>query len=191
MTPNGKADWSFLLPERARTEKHESALFIRAEATWIALLPIHLTIQSPDGKAVKQWPNTQAMSAKGSGEKICGFATEIGEKTTHGSYEHFKKAIARSAHLNLTQLAEGRVAYQGSQGRRVQIEVSDPGLPRVIRDGEIASRDKVSWALWRPVDDESAPLSLGWKTGKLHVAAGGRVFEATFTNDGQYAFENR
>ncbi|MFG6094957.1 hypothetical protein SPB21_06885 [Leptothoe sp. ISB3NOV94-8A] len=62
-----------------------------------------------------------------------GFALEVGEAQTHGSFAAFKEAVANQSQLSVE--AE-RVDYRDSTGKRVAIVPQVNGLPEVWRDGQ-------------------------------------------------------
>jgi hypothetical protein len=61
--------------------------------------------------------------------------------------------------------------------------------PKVWRNGKFHDWDE-HLSLYKPAVGGSAPASLGWKTRKLHVEAGGHTFDATLHKDGRYEFKN-
>jgi hypothetical protein len=194
-TAGGTADWSFFLPMGARTEDADGIRIIQGEQTWIALRPINLQFSAPDGKSDKKWMEAasypQGMKAKGTGGRFCGFAMEVGDARSHGSYDGFKKAI-QGAKLDVSALEDGKATYAAANGRSVGIAiVTNQPLPRVFRDGQERVFDESTWALWQPSDGGKPPISLGWKKGQLHVEAGGATFQATYTPDGKYTFESK
>jgi len=189
VTRNGNAKWSFLLPAGATLNEQQGVTFIKTASTWLAITPIHLNPHAPDGKKVKNWPHSQSMAGKGTGGPLSGFALEIGDKPTHGDFEKFKADVLAKSKLNADDAQRGVVTYTGSQGKTLTLDISGGGMPEVFRDGSLHDWSKHR-ALYQPADGGNAPISLGWKQGKLHVEAGGRTFDATFTDNGQYTWEH-
>ncbi len=187
VTPDGSADWSFVIPAGAKVEDVQSIRFIQAEQTWLALRPINLKFNDPDGKAPKNWANTQGMTAKGTGGDISGYVLEIGEKQTHDSYDAFKKAVVDAAK---PRVVGKTVNYEGTKGKKVGINVEGGWLPTVTRDGREVKWDQSRWPLYQPADGGKKPISLGWKEGKLYIEAGDQVFEATYTDGHEYTFKS-
>jgi hypothetical protein len=173
----------YLVPDIAEVEADGSVTFVKAEQTWLALRPIDGTIGGVDAslKTPRGWKHCKFLSGTSR-----GFALEIGERQSHGDYAAFKKGVLASSRMK----AEGStVEYVGSKGRRVKIDVAGGDLPKVYRDGKLHDW-KRHWDLWRPADGSNAPVRLGWKTGRLHVEAGGWAFDAEFADDGGYRFTN-
>ncbi|MEM1255077.1 MAG: hypothetical protein AAGI69_21795 [Cyanobacteria bacterium P01_H01_bin.21] len=88
-----------------RVDTADGVTFIACDQTWIAIHPFEQ-----------------------------GFALEVGERQTHGSFASFKQAVVNNARLVVK--AE-RVEYRGSGGKRVAIAPQHNGLPRVWRDGNL------------------------------------------------------
>ncbi|MBE9068152.1 hypothetical protein IQ260_15985 [Leptolyngbya cf. ectocarpi LEGE 11479] len=62
-----------------------------------------------------------------------GFALEMGEPQTHGSFTTFQRQVTSQARLTVDAR---RVDYQGSTGKRVAISFHGQGLPQIWRDGQ-------------------------------------------------------
>lgn len=60
-----------------------------------------------------------------------GFALEVGERHTHGSFETFRRQVLERSQLTYTA---DRVTYQGSQGKTVAVANQPDALPLVWRD---------------------------------------------------------
>jgi len=188
LTDRGDAPWAFILPAGAAVEDADGIRFIRQHETWLALRPINLKLNDPDGKRVKGWKHTQAMTGKGTGGEASGFVLEIGEPRTHGSYDKFKQAVRSKAKLEVN----GKSAtYTTTTGQTVGLELTGAWVPRITRDGKpFNPMARQNWALYRPADGSDAPICLGWKAGKLHVEAGGQTFDATYPDDHAYTWEH-
>lgn len=192
LTAEGAATWTLLIPSPAEFTIRRGVAIVSVASTWVALRPIGLEWGAPDGEAPKRWPGVQGLSGRGTGGPACGFAMEIGEPASHGSRDAFIQAVLERAELDLSELARGRATYRGSRGHRVALDIhpGEDGLPRVWRDGVEVERGPETWALWRAAPGSRSPVSLGWKTGRLRVAAGGRVFEAELDRRGAYRFSD-
>lgn len=77
--------------------------FVQAERTWLALRPV-----------------------------ANGFALEVGEAQTHGSFQQFQTAVLNRSELQITA---DRVRYQGAQGAAIALQFQGDELPRVWRNG--------------------------------------------------------
>jgi len=189
VTRNANAKWAFLLPAGAAIESSEGVTFLKTDSTWLAITPIHLELGQPDGQQVKNWKHTQSMEAEGTGGPLSGFVLEIGDAESHESFEKFMRAVLDQSKLELKDAEQGVVTYAGSRGKTVTLDVSGGGLPELFRDGRLHDWSKHK-ALYQPADGGKAPISLGWKQGKLHIEAGGHTFDATFTDDGDYTWNS-
>ncbi len=188
LTGKGDAPWAFILPAGAQVEDADGVRFIRQHETWLALRPINLKLDAADGKAVKNWRHTQGMTGKGTGGEVSGFVLEIGEPRTHDSYDKFKQAVQNKAKL---EVSGKRASYTATDGKTVGLELDGGWVPSITRDGQAFDpMAKENWGLYRPADGGDAPISLGWKTGKLHIEAGGHTFDATYPDDHAYTWEH-
>lgn len=142
-------------------------------------------------KATPRHPGYQALSASGTGEGFSGWAVEIGEPQTHGTYADFKSAVIDKAKLDASALEDGRVLYQGSKGNRIEIRANAPlDETPVLRNGEARSFGAPR-AKYRNADPgEPAPVHQDWGGGTLRVEAGGHVFTGTVDEDGRVRFDN-
>ncbi|MEL6131034.1 MAG: hypothetical protein AAFR30_14160, partial [Cyanobacteria bacterium J06628_4] len=61
-----------------------------------------------------------------------GFALEIGEARTHGSFTTFQQNITARSQLLVNT---SQIEYRGSQGKTITIAPQEAGLPHVWRDG--------------------------------------------------------
>ncbi|HEY9880368.1 MAG TPA: hypothetical protein V6D29_18065 [Leptolyngbyaceae cyanobacterium] len=85
-------------------ERYEDTIFIRCEQTWIAIWQFRT-----------------------------GFAMEVGEPQSHGSFDEFKAAMQARSHV---QFWNKSITYQSSDGRRLKIEPQEGGLPNVWRNNQ-------------------------------------------------------
>jgi hypothetical protein len=179
----GELDYIYLVPDSASVEQTGGVTFVKAERTWLAIRPIAGSLKGIDKSLKKpgRWKHCQFMSGRSE-----GFAMEVGEAGTHGSYSAFKRGVLDRGRVELDGSA---VTFVGSRGRSVKIDTGGNGLPVVWRNGEKHNwRDH--WPLYQNADGGKAPLHLGYKTGDLYVEAGGWVFEASFDHTGKYTFRN-
>jgi len=185
----GTTPYNFVLPKRIKHEDVNGIRFLRFERTWMALAPVNLAFKEfgPLKSKFNKGDVLHLMTAAGIGGPVCGFAMELGEQETHGTYEDFKAAVLKSSKLDLSDAGGGTVGYTGSKGTSVRLAWSGKGLPRVWRNGKLHDW-KSHFALYQSADEQSAPATLGWKERKMHVEAGGHTFDATLHEDGRYEF---
>ncbi len=190
----GDSPLLFITPKDAQRVDRHGITFLAYEKTWLAIHPVNLGKIAIDEEQTRkinyQWdknknafddskprhPHLQILAAHGTGGNLCGFALEVGERETHGDFNAFVDAVASRAKLNLAAADDGTVAYTGSDGRTLQVTFGD--LPTVVRNGRTHDWTAHT-ALYANADGGKAPISLGWKTGHLHVEAGGKTFAAT------------
>ena len=117
-------------------------------------------------KRIPRHPEYQALSASSDGKGFSGFAIEVGEPQTHGSYEKFKQSVLEKARIDADALAEGRVEYTGTRGNRVEIRANDPlDQSPTLRNGTPRSFD-APWAKYRNADpDKTGPVHQDWGGG--------------------------
>jgi hypothetical protein len=168
------ADQAFFwqLPKTAKVEKDDNIWFIQLEKTWLALRLINLS--SPEMIEIPNspYPDDNTYQALPTGNNYAGFALEVGEAATQGSYENFKIIFKQKSQVNLTQINQGRVLFKGSQGQSLQLTYNQINLlPILIRNGQKHDWSK-NFALYNSLSRDNSPVSLGWKKGKLTVKAG-------------------
>jgi hypothetical protein len=172
-----KVPFQFFLPKSAKLETIGAITFIRYEKTWLALLPIHLKIEGINTTATEKirdrYPNDQILTAMGN-EGLSGFALEIGEPETYGSWEQFQQSVLHQSGLNLNQVKEGVVEYHSVSGT-VKLQYQPQGLPKVWRNG-LPHNWQNHYAVYQNAQGGKAPIHEGWKQGKLEVKAGGYQF---------------
>ncbi|MBN3899560.1 MAG: hypothetical protein HWQ41_31125 [Nostoc sp. NOS(2021)] len=175
-----KAPFQFFLPKSVKLETHNGVTFICYEKTWLALTPINLKIEGINVTATQKihsrYPNDQIMTAMGTGKTVTGFALEVGEQETYGSWEQFQQSILKKSLLNLKQVNREVVEYQGVFGQ-VKLQYQGLGLPKVWRNGRYHDWQKY-FAVYQSADGNKIPIYLGWKEGKLRVEAGGYRFQS-------------
>ncbi|MDY6781269.1 MAG: hypothetical protein SW833_01720 [Cyanobacteriota bacterium] len=182
----------FQVPKGAKGEVEEGIWFFQLERTWLAVRPINLIdyAEMPvEEKVRKHYPDEQMLRAIAIGQGYSGFALEVGEVESHGSYEAFKQAVRQKNRLNLEDLANGTVDFRGSDGTRLELTYnSENELPIVKRNGSVYDRsqhfDLYNTVLGQPI------VSLGWKQGTLKVEAGGRQFSTTVTDGREVVGKN-
>ena len=190
----GEVPFQFFLPKTVEWRSWQDMVFLQYEQTWLVLHPINLTFTGIDDDATEKiatlYPDDQIATAWGTGS-FSGFALEVGEAETHGSFEQFQDRVLSSARLDLQQLDRGIALYQGTTGEMVKLQYQQGGgLPRVWRNGVLVEwRDRTQ--LYQPADGSQTPISLGWKQGKLQVEAGGKRFVGQLTPQRTYRFSNR
>ena len=187
--------------------------FIRHEKTWIALTGIGLEWKGRHDLASDMFGKAgDVLHAKGQGKGHCGFAMEIGEEKTHGSFEAFVKAVSSKAKL---EGKAGTWTYSASDGASLGIVhsaskkglfESAPDQPWILKrvrsaDEVLAQYPKVTrngkLHLWKShfpqyrTPDGPGPIDLGFQEGKLVVKAGGHTFTGEMNRDGLYRFTNR
>ncbi len=191
------AEFHLFLPKSAEVRQASGKVWLRLEKSWIALHPLGLKIDGLDAALTETlcgpgkdgrilFPQDQIWSARGVGSGPCGFALEIGEPETSGSFVDFQKRVVAASQLDLSGLKEGVAHFTPSSGGKVGLRLAKEGLPVVFRNGA-----EVDWtsrqALW---SGETSPLAMGWKTGELTLKVGSCQFTARW-RDGAYTFENR
>ncbi|ALF56416.1 hypothetical protein ACX27_16245 [Nostoc piscinale CENA21] len=174
-----KAPFQFFLPKSALVETSKGITFIKYEKTWLALTPINLAVEGINATATqkiqKRYPDDQILTATGNGKKFTGFALEVGEPETHGSWEKFQKSVIAQSCLNLQQIDKGEVEYQGVVGK-VKLQYQGVNLPKVWRNGK-QHNWRQHFAVYQSADGVKSPIYQGWKSGKLTIKAGGYEFQ--------------
>ncbi|MBD1887991.1 hypothetical protein [Coleofasciculus sp. FACHB-SPT9] len=192
LRPASDKSFFFQLPKTAKLEIEDKLWFIKLEKTWLAIHPINLNfstteVKIQDKKAAQLYQDEKILKVTTTDNQYAGFALEVGEAKTTGSYENFKKAVKTKTQLDLSLIATGTVQLKGTTGDTLKItHTSKNELPILIRNG-VQHNWFENFELYKSPEGNS-PISLGWKTGKLRVEAGGSVFEETVSKDGKVSF---
>ena len=78
--------------------------------------------------------------------------------------------------LNLNQISNGIVEYQGVTGK-IKLQYQGENLPKVWRNGQFHDWHLNHYSVYQNVSRSNTPINLGWKEGKLIVEAGGYKFQ--------------
>lgn len=172
-----KVPFQFFLPKSAKIERNLGVTFIRYEKTWLALTPINLKIEGVNTAATEKirekYPDDQILTAVGNGGTESGFALEIGENETHGDWNQFQQSVLAKSRLNVSQIKDGIVEYQGVS-RKVKLQYQK-GLPKVWRNGSFHDWQN-HYTVYQNAQGSKTPIYQGWKQGQIEVAAGGYKF---------------
>jgi hypothetical protein len=181
LRPAGDRPFFFQFPQSAKAEIEDNIWFFQLEKTWLAVRPINLNAYSEvalSGKWAEHYDREQTLKSTTSENRYAGFALEVGEPASHGSYGEFKRAVKRRSRLDLSQLDSGTVELTGANGNRLKLTHNAQNeRPILVRNG-VEHDWSEHFALYKP-SDGNAPISLGWKAGELRVEAGGMVFESS------------
>ncbi len=161
--------FQFFLPKTAHTEILRGNLFIRLEKTWLSVAPINLQFGAINSN-LNRYPNDQIITAIAVGGGISGFALEVGEKESYGTWEEFKRSILVSSRL---KVSDHTVEYFSSK-KKLKVQHQGQELPKVWRNGRFHDW-RTHFDVYR-ADTSSlnkTPIYQAWKSGKLEVIAGG------------------
>ncbi|MEI2583063.1 hypothetical protein [Scytonema sp. PRP1] len=172
-----RVPFQFFLPKSAKLETKQGVTFIRYEKTWLALTPINLKIEGMNPAATEKirdkYPDDQILTAVGNGDTESGFALEISENKTHADWNRFQQSVLEKSRLNLNQIKDGVVEYQGVSGK-VKLQYQK-GLPKVWRNGSFHDW-RQHYGVYQNAQGSKTPIYQGWKQGELEVTAGGYKF---------------
>lgn len=187
LRPASDTPFFFQLPKAATAEVASGIWFFRLQETWLAVRPINLSSYSAitisSKKFAQIYRQEETLQATAKGNSYAGFALEVGEAATHGSYTNFKQNIIEKSQLNLKKLAQGEVELSGANGNNLKLVYNRANLlPLLVRNN-----NKYNWSNHFSLYESSKAepsISLGWKQGKLRVIANSLSFETTVTSDG-------
>ncbi|MEM8778605.1 MAG: hypothetical protein AAGF26_06985 [Cyanobacteria bacterium P01_G01_bin.49] len=185
LRPSSKQPFNFQIPKNAQKDVEAGIWFVQLEKTWLAMHPINLQQYQEVAYKNKKNQETYAqelfLTAPKQDNDYYGFVLEVGEQETHGSYQQFKNAIKAKSKLDLKNLSQGIVSYQGSNQQTLQFTYNKENLlPEIVRNGNLHQ-----WLeeadLYNSQTEDNSPISLGYKKGKLKIKAGGHEFETEVT----------
>ncbi|HEY9599474.1 MAG TPA: hypothetical protein V6D33_17570 [Cyanophyceae cyanobacterium] len=185
LRPASNIPFFFQLPKTAKAEIEQGIWFFKLEKTWLAIRPINLNSYSQvtisEKKFAVPYRNEVTLKSVPLTENYTGFALEVGEQSSYGNYGEFKQAVKTKSQLNLSHLSTGTVEFVGATGDRLKLTHNSKNeLPNIARNGADYNWLK-HFDLYRPIDS-NAPISLGWKQGKLRVEAGNSAFESSVSS---------
>lgn len=197
---DGSSPWLWVVPESVKVSTERNLTFLECDRTWLALHPLGAGRFERDealgariaGGEAPPFPRHQVLATRGDGRQpFCGFAVEVGERQSHGSFEAFKRAAA-GARVDRSRLADGAAEYRAADGRTLAIRWhDDPRGLGVLRDGRPHDWDRHAGFLYQSAGAaDDSPIAAPWGGGELRVSAGGTRFRCTVGDDGKVGFEN-
>ncbi|MGB5772575.1 MAG: hypothetical protein WBM32_22315 [Crocosphaera sp.] len=186
LRPPSNSNFNFQIPQNATAEIEDNIWFFRLEKTWLAIHPINLKPYQEviNNKRTKEkYSEERFLTAAMRDNNVYGFALEVGEKESHGSYLNFKQAIKKKSQLNLQKLTRGIVTYEDSNQQKLQLIYNTLNLlPMIIRNGDLHQWSE-NFALYNSQTKDKSPIFLGYKQGKLQIKAGGYEFKTQVSHD--------
>jgi hypothetical protein len=173
------APFQFFLPKTAQIELQAGKLFIKLEKTWLAIAPINLQFGAVNSN-LKHYPDDQILTAIATGQKESGFALEVGEKESYGTWEEFKRLMLVSSRLKIK--TEATVEYFSSK-KKVKLQHQGRELPKVWRDGKFHDW-RTHYDIYRSDTSNmnKSPIYQAWKSGKLEVVTDGQYSNFSILN---------
>ncbi len=175
----------FSLPSGATIDQEGSVTFFRSGQTWAALLPVGgKAFQRGEARIGKggKTKSIAILSTESNGGDLFGYALELGEEQSHGSYEAFKKAVLAKSKV---ELSGKNALFVGSDGRSLSVNRATGGLPEVKRDGKIHDW-KQHQDVYHSVNSNALNLPRGSRV--LEVNAGGHSYRGELKADGSYSW---
>jgi hypothetical protein len=185
MMSGGAKAYVFQVPDSAKQSVKDGVWTIEMEQTTVcvSLLGLEPPTKGGGGRGghggAAEAGDSLYTAKPSAGATRTGFALEVveGAQRQHAALKVDKDAFVA-----------GRVKVTDAGGKSLEVTYNkESDLPIVARDGEKREWEK-ECDLYKPVQGGNAPMSLGWKTGKLHVEAGGHVLDETVTADGKVTF---
>ncbi len=211
LVKDGQAPWRWVMPDAVGVEQTGQVTFLQSDKTWVAILPINMTIRGVDeeltelvkyehkggkkrmkrGKPVEDWIDHKVVAGQGKGGAFCGFAIEIGEGM---DYDAFKRDVLSKTKLTVEDLSAGKIQLTGSDGKRLGYAWGDSlaGF-RVRRDGQVHDWDAHGEMIYSE-PGKGPDSALLWQKrggGTLRLHVDGSVFTCTVPLDGPITFENK
>lgn len=144
-------------------------------------------------RRTEYYPEYKVLTATADGKGWAGFVVEIGEPSTHGSYQKFQSAILSKASLEDSKLGQGLVTYSDSLGKQqieIRAEEALSGSP-VLINGTVRNW-KAPFVKYAVTDASGQTrVEQSWTGDTLTVNAGGHTFTSQVKEDGSVRFENR
>mgnify|MGYP003933429727 CR=1 FL=1 len=200
----------WLVPDTAHVVHNGDMIFVRCEKTYMAIWPINMDIAGVDKELTEtvhtnkkynkklekyeyspRWPDSKVIKAAARGEGLYGFAIEIGEDQTHGSFRQFRTKASKIK-PDTEHLDNGLVGLEGINGNAIEVQFATSLGDIVIRrDGRKRNWDspteKVTFGPCNSTDPRI--ITQNWHGGTLRVSAGGEDFTCTVTENGEVSFK--
>ncbi len=108
LRPADDRSFFFQFPSSATKEVQDGIWFFKLEKTWLAVRPINLndltSIAIKNKKLAEYYSQEKTFKATSQGYNYTGFALEVGDENSHGSYKDFKQSVIKKSQLNLNEL---------------------------------------------------------------------------------------
>lgn len=216
VTDEADADFYLLCAPGSIRTQQKGIQFLQHEKTWIALTPVGMTWQGRDAELSGGFAAAgDILTGKGNGNGHAGFAIEIGEPETHGSFEEFVRNV--TAKSRIEKKGDVTWSYTGVNGASVglkhngaipgpfvnkedqpwileRVRTADEvyeGYPTVWRNGEVHDWSNHFAQYQNPENPEAGPVSLGFKEGRLKVISNNWIFTGSMQPDGEFSFTNK
>lgn len=176
-----EAPFAFQIPQTATFERENDIWFVQLEKTGLAIFPINLSALQPqiidNERWLKRYSSEQVLSAQTQGDSYGGFALEVVDLNSQTTYEKFKEEVKQKSRLDLRQLQQGKVIFQGKEKKTLALTYNQQNLlPILQKNGKLFDWSK-HFNIYDSQTLDSAPIALGWKQGRLKV----KVKDLTFT----------
>jgi hypothetical protein len=186
LRPVNQQPFFFQLPKTAKAEIENGIWFFQLEKTWLAIRPINLNLYTPvpisDRKYGPIYSQEQTFQATVSEGRHAGFALEVGEQESQGTYEEFKRAIQQKSKLILDRRNQRQVKLESIDGHTLQLTYNHRNLlPTVLCDGKERDWSK-NFALYNSQSKDKTPIFLGWKQGNLTIKVRKLQFQTRINN---------
>ncbi|OUL23968.1 hypothetical protein BV378_20255 [Nostoc sp. RF31YmG] len=168
------APFQFFLPKSATVQILRGKMFIKLEKTWLAIAPINLEFGAVNSN-LNKYPDDQILTATATGQQMTGFALEVGEAESYGSWENFKRSVVLNSKLKIiNQTAE----YFSSKNATLKVQHQGQDLPLVWRNRKFHDW-RTHYDVYRSdnTNMNKAPIYQAWKSGKLEVIVNRQHFK--------------
>ena len=185
LVQNGRSPWLWVVPDDIQVRQKGGVTFLRCDRTWVAIRPLGKSEFVVDDKLTRQleqskknrFPDHQVLRANGRADAFCGFAVEVGERESHGTFEQFVASVRR-ADVDVSQLDEGVVRYKSDSGQWLGIHWNDDPMDLgVWRNGK--RRQLAETPLY-----DSPVIRSAWGAGQLEVETPGARFRCRVDDRG-------
>lgn len=183
--------WKLLVPPDAVIERRGEVVLLRCGEAWAAVRAVGGVLGPIDAQAIAAFQGKSKnrvdasgrpvpdsalpllLTALGEPGRLTGFAIEMADALHFHDYQAFAAAVEAKQSLRAETLSAEFTAATGARVAMAWDGVAK--LPEVRRDDQVHDW-QAHCALWQAGSTGPSPLSLGWKTGVLDVAAGGYRF---------------
>jgi hypothetical protein len=197
LAADGRAPWTWLLPDDVKLLSLGDAAVLEFDHTWVVMHPVgtsvleqHTAKTAEVAKGDKpRFPKHQVLHAVGNDDKYCGVVLEAVERKAYQNNALAMLADLERTKLDVSQLDDGIVIYTGLGNKRLECRWhANPAQLTVIRDGVTHDWSEHQRYLYRTASQDAPLLQSRWHEGELQLTTSDSTFTSRVDANGRATF---